>query len=59
MHFGVTQASVLKPKNYCMYTKPADEIMKWHNIKYHYYADDTKVYMNLNPCEQNGIIFHP
>jgi len=31
-----------------MYTKPVDEIIKQHKIKYHCYANDTQVYMTLN-----------
>jgi hypothetical protein len=41
--FGVPQGSVLGPKNYCMYTKPVDEIIKGDNIKYDCDADDTQV----------------
>ena len=48
--FGVPQASVLGPNNYCMYTKPVGEIIKRYNIKYHCYANDTHVI--------NGMIFH-
>ena len=50
--FGVPQASVLGPKNYCMYTKPVGEIIKRHHIKYHCYADDTQVYMTLKSCHK-------
>ena len=50
--FGVPQASVLGPKNYCMYTKPVGEIIKRYNIKYHCYADDTQFYMTLKPCDK-------
>ena len=35
-----------------MYTKPVGEIIKWHNIKYHCYADDTQVYMTLKLCDK-------
>ena len=35
-----------------MRTKPAGEIIKWHNIKYHFYANDTKVYMTLKSCDK-------
>jgi len=50
--FGVPQESALGPKNYCMYTKPVGEIIKWHNFKYHSYADDSRVYITLKPCEK-------
>ena len=35
-----------------MYTKPVGEFIKRYNIKYHCYADDTKVYMTLTPCDK-------
>ena len=50
--FGVTQGSVLGPKNYCMYTKPVGETIKRYNIKYHCYADNTQVYMTLKSCDK-------
>ena len=30
-----------------MYTEPFGEILKWHNIKYLCYADDSKVCVTL------------
>jgi len=47
--FGVPQGYVLRSKNYCMYAKLVGEIIKRHNIKNHYYADDTQVYIYLMP----------
>ena len=35
-----------------MYTKPVAEIIKWHNIKYHCYTNDTRIYMILMPCDK-------
>ena len=35
-----------------MYTKPVGELIKWHNIKYHCYVDDTQVYIILKPCDK-------
>ena len=35
-----------------MYTKQVYEIIKRHNIKYHCYADDTRMYMTLKPCDK-------
>jgi len=39
--FGIPQGSILGLKNYCMYTKLVREIIKRHNIKYYYDANDT------------------
>jgi len=48
--------SVLGPKNYCMYDKPVDEIIKRYNIKYHCYSDDKHVYMTLKSCDKRDDI---
>jgi len=50
--FGVPHGSILGQKNYCMYTKPVDEIIKRYNIKYHCYANGTQVHMTLKPCDK-------
>jgi len=50
--FCIPQHSVLGIKNDCMYTIPVGEIIKQHNIEYHYYADDTQVYLTLKPCNK-------
>jgi len=53
LHFGMLRGSVLwSKKNYRTYNKPVGEIVKWHNVKYHCHADDTRVYMTLNPCDK-------
>jgi len=54
--FDVPQGSVLRPNNYCMYTKPVSEIIKQYNIKDHGYADDRHVYMTLKSCDKRDDI---
>jgi len=49
---GVQQGSVLGTKNGRIHTKPVGEIIKRHNIKYNYYADDTKVYITWKPRDK-------
>ena len=51
---GVPQGSVLGPKLYCMFSKPIGEICRLHNMKYHIYADDTQVYIVVEPMENWG-----
>ena len=43
------RGSVLGPKNYCVYAKPAGEIDERHSINFHHYAGDTQVYMAITP----------
>jgi len=51
LKFGVPQGSVLGPRLYCMFAKPIGEICKRHNMLYHCYADDTQVYLVIEPCD--------
>ena len=46
--FGVPQGSVLGPKIYCMYTKPASDIIPRHGLSHHSYADDTQLHMTMD-----------
>ena len=48
---GVPQGSVLGPKLYCMFSKPIGEICRLHNMRYHIYADDTQVYIGVEPLD--------
>ena len=41
MKCDVPQGSVLGPILYCIYTRPIGDIVAWHGLQYHYYADDT------------------
>ena len=41
---GVPQRSV-----YSMYTAPSADVIKRHGMGFHFYADDTQIYMSFNP----------
>ena len=53
MTFSVPQGSMLGPKFYTIYTKPVGAICKRHGLEYHFYADDSQLYLSFKPTDRD------
>ena len=49
LSLGVPQGSVLGPALFTVCTKPLSTIAQRYRVKYHLYADDTQLYVSLDP----------
>ena len=52
LKYGVPQRSVSGPILYCLFSKPIGEICRQHDMDYHCYADDTQVYLVIEPLDK-------
>ena len=49
LHCGVPQGSVLGPILYLLYTSPLSDMVKKLTLSYHFYADDSQLYLSFQP----------
>ena len=54
---GVPQASVLVSLLYVLYTSPVADIIKSHDLQYHFYADDTQLYITFKTDSADDACF--
>ena len=55
LHYGVPQGSVLGPFLYTAYTASLADLLKLHSVSFHFYADDTQLWLPVDLDNEDDI----